>query len=89
VPRRRRSWPVSRSANWGWVARVEEMADSQPEYILRLRPLASPVPAVVRLRKALKCLLRSYGLRCEDLVEVHHATTPPSHDDCAGRARAG
>jgi len=36
------------------------------DYHLTLRPLPdrSGVPAIIRLRRALKLLLRSYGLRC-------------------------
>ena len=32
-------------------------------------------PVIIRLRRALKCLLRSYGLRC-DRAEIH--ATPPT-----------
>jgi hypothetical protein len=35
-----------------------------PDYRLTLRPLAAGCPADVRLRRALKCLLGRFGLRC-------------------------
>src|SRR5262245_11585194 len=37
---------------------------------LTLRPLRDTVPAVVRLRRALKCLLRSFGLKCVGVEQV-------------------
>jgi hypothetical protein len=44
---------------------------------LTLRPLRDPdgVPAVVRIRSALKCLLRRFRLRCEKIEPVVTATT--------------
>jgi hypothetical protein len=42
---------------------------AEPDYLLRLRPLASPLSGVVWLRKVLKFLAR-YGLRCVDVREV-------------------
>jgi hypothetical protein len=47
-------------------------------YTLVLKPLADEVPAIVRLRRALKCLLRSYGLRCLSCVESRKETS--EHD---------
>jgi hypothetical protein len=41
-----------------------------PDYHLVLRPLRSDVPAVIRLRKALKMLLRDFGLRCVRIEQV-------------------
>jgi hypothetical protein len=35
-----------------------------------LRPLPGAVPAAVRLRRALKCLLRAFALRCTALEVV-------------------
>ncbi len=46
-------------------------------FTLVLRPLKSDVPPIIRLRRALKALLRSYGLRCVD----HRMTPTPSHED--------
>jgi hypothetical protein len=40
------------------------MAEQQTEHVVRLRPLPDQVPAAVRLQRALKCLGRSFGLRC-------------------------
>ena len=37
---------------------------------LELEALADGVPAVVRLRRALKCLLRAFGLRCRSVADV-------------------
>ena len=40
------------------------------DYVLVLRPLASDVPAAVRLRRALKILLRVFRLRVVDVREL-------------------
>lgn len=43
----------------------------KPHFLLELRPLASdPRDPTYRLRRALKVLLRSFGLRCVKLEEV-------------------
>jgi hypothetical protein len=34
------------------------------QFTLTLQPLKSDIPATVRIRAALKTLLRAYGLRC-------------------------
>jgi hypothetical protein len=39
--------------------------------LLVLRPLADPAPPAVRLRRALKTLLRAYGLRCTWLEGIN------------------
>jgi hypothetical protein len=46
-------------------------ARSQVEYKLTLRPEPdkSDPAGIRRLRRALKCLLRSFGLRCTDIQE--------------------
>ena len=36
-------------------------------FIIEVRPLPDAVPAEVRLRRALKTLLRAFGLRCESI----------------------
>jgi hypothetical protein len=41
-----------------------------PAVRLTLVAQPDPAPADVRLRRALKCLLRSFGLRCVEVVEV-------------------
>lgn len=63
----------------------------QPRYRLLLQAQAGPVPAVVRLRRALKCLLRSFGLKCVAVEEVwteqadasgeSPAVVPPAGDE--------
>jgi hypothetical protein len=42
----------------------------QRDFVIRLRPLNGDGPAVVRLRRALKCLLRSFRLKAVEVVEV-------------------
>lgn len=44
---------------------------NRPEYKLTLRPLPdkSDPAGIRRLRRALKCLLRSFGLQCVDIRE--------------------
>ena len=46
------------------------------DYHLVLRPLASDVPAEVRLGRALKCLLRVYALRAVSVRE--QSEKPPA-----------
>jgi hypothetical protein len=47
------------------------MPEVGPEYHLILTPLAGySVPPVVRLRKALKALARSFGLACRSAREL-------------------
>jgi hypothetical protein len=41
-----------------------EPPDGKPRYHLVVEALPDVVPAAVRLRRALKCLLRSFGLKC-------------------------
>jgi hypothetical protein len=41
-----------------------------PEYVVRLKALPDAVPAAVRLKRALKCLLRSFGLRAVRVEEL-------------------
>jgi hypothetical protein len=49
--------------------------DNNKSITLTLRPLPSDIPATVRIRMALKCLLRTYRLRCTDI------STPPEEND--------
>ena len=50
----------------------------EPDYRITLRPAPGhATPGIVRLRKALKCLLRSYGLRCIYIA----ASDPPAVTD--------
>lgn len=48
----------------------------RPEYRLTLRPLPdkSDPAGIRRLRRALKCLLRSFGLQCIDISETQDST---------------
>jgi hypothetical protein len=55
-----------------------------PDYHLVLRPLPCAVPAVVRVRKALKTLLRAFGLKCVR-IEEKLAEGP----NCGGNQHAG
>jgi hypothetical protein len=52
---------------------------------VELRPLASDVPAIVRLRIALKRLLRCHGLRAVDVREIpagdKQTSKPPTAKD--------
>ena len=43
---------------------------SRYKLTLRAIPEADAPPDAIRLRRALKCLLRSWGLRCERIEEV-------------------
>jgi hypothetical protein len=40
------------------------MTHKPPEFLLSLRAEGAGPPGIIRLRRALKCLLRSCGLRC-------------------------
>lgn len=57
-----------------------------PEYVLHLRALPSDIPPVIRLRRALKTLLRSHRLRCVSVSEAKGADAP---DVGASADRAG
>lgn len=49
-----------------------EMLQRQParDWQLTLKPLPGPVPPVVRMRRILKSLLRTYGFRCTKVEEI-------------------
>src|SRR5262245_45722859 len=47
-----------------------------PTYRLTLRAMRGPPHAVIRLRKALKTLLRVYRLRCVDVENVKDDSPP-------------
>ena len=52
-------------------------------YTLTLRPLKSDVPPIIRLRRVLKSLLRTYDFRCVDHREtptLSHAIPPTAND---------
>ena len=48
----------------------------RPTYRITLEARQGGSPAAVRLRMALKCLLRSFGLVCRECVEVKPAEPP-------------
>jgi hypothetical protein len=47
-----------------------------PRFQLVLRSLPSGYPAIARLKRALKCLLRTFEFRCVECVQLHD--DPPS-----------
>jgi hypothetical protein len=55
----------------------------ETEWIITLRPLPDTVPATVRLRAALKTLLRCYRLRCTNIdarpPPLRNGKLPPKH----------
>ncbi len=57
-----------------------------PVIVIRLVARADAVPAMVRLRRALKALDRSYGFRCIDVqAEVDESQVRRVKDDSARR----
>jgi hypothetical protein len=46
------------------------------DWVIVLRPLKSEVPAVVRVRRALKYLLRTHGLECTHILDRLPASPP-------------
>jgi hypothetical protein len=59
------------------------MPDPPAEFLVRLRALPDRVPGPVRLRRALKCLLRSFGLRA---VRVEPLPAEPGASQAAADA---
>jgi len=47
-----------------------EAKPSKPVFKLTLQTLPGSVPAIIRLRGALKTLLRAFGLKCISVEEV-------------------
>ena len=45
-------------------------------YTLTIRSLPHRVPAIIRLRKLLKVLLRGFGFKVVKIVEDDHTTAP-------------
>lgn len=54
-----------------------------PIYQLRLTPTGDGPPPIRRLQAALKCLLRSFGLRCVSVTEVQ--PEPSETDQTTGK----
>jgi hypothetical protein len=53
------------------------MPDPGPDYEIIVRPLPGfSAPPVVRLRRALKCLARSFGLACRSVREIGPPAAP-------------
>jgi hypothetical protein len=46
------------------------------QYTLQIQSLPSSIPSPIRLRKLLKCVLRTYGFRCTDFREIQHNEQP-------------
>jgi hypothetical protein len=63
------------------------VSDRPPDvFVVKLRALAGRVPAVVRLRGALKVLLRSFGLKCIAVEEAAPPAAPGGpRSDAGGR----
>jgi hypothetical protein len=47
-------------------------------YIITLHAEPDQVPEIIRVRRALKCLLRSFGLRCTRIEEAHNNEQLPA-----------
>lgn len=63
------------------------MKDQPGDYHLHIRPLASDVPARVRLRRLLKYALRQCGFRC--LFPVEEISCEPPADPARTPPRNG
>jgi len=46
------------------------MADARPTYRLTFTATKDPVPTICRLKRLLKTLLRVYGFRCIEVIEL-------------------
>jgi hypothetical protein len=62
------------------------MSDTdRPVYHLTLRSEpGQAAPVEVRLRRALKCLLRTFGFRCVGIMDVTHRSPAEARAACAG-----
>jgi hypothetical protein len=69
---------------------ADEPEDFPPTWVL-LRPLKDPwgVPASIRFRRALKCLLRSYGIRVERVTGKLPQEVEQSEQTTSRAARVG
>jgi hypothetical protein len=52
-----------------------------PEYLIKLRPTPSDIPAEIRLRRLLKIALRSCQLRCTSVSETPNASEQDGRRD--------
>ena len=60
------------------------------EYVLVVRPLPHDVPPVIRLRRCLKVMLRTHGLRAVSVsIRGAHTDSPDGLPRTAGRKAAG
>jgi hypothetical protein len=55
----------------------EKRRHNKPRYALVLTALPSDIPPVIRLRRLLKALRRTYGFRCEHIRPLEPAAAPP------------
>jgi hypothetical protein len=51
------------------------------DFRLTIRPGADAVPAIARLRRLLKMLLRGYGFRCVAIEELPASVAPSAQDE--------
>jgi len=68
---------------------AEQEGEPRPDYRLTLRPLPGAAPAVVRLRRLLKSLLRAYGFRAlavEELARADDRGPQLGGDDATGHS---
>ena len=65
------------------------MSNEPERYTLTLQAVPNwGTPGVQRLRAALKCLLRSFGLRCVNLAEERKTVPTRDKSDCCPADRA-
>jgi hypothetical protein len=55
-----------------------------PRYLIELEVEPGPGPPMVRIRRALKWLLRRFGLRCRDIRAISPASAGPPSGAPAG-----
>lgn len=64
------------------VLSLLDQGDRWPDLVLTLRVRSATIPPAVRVRKALKALLRAYGLRCLEIRDAKYGDpveeAPPS-----------
>lgn len=59
------------------------MTTARDPWILRIEPLPCEVPAVNRVRSALKLLLRRFRLKCTAILESSDNAQPAKHEESA------
>lgn len=63
------------------IPEQEQPAADGADWVLVLKPLPSDIPAEVRMKRLLKCLLRGYQMRC---VSVSAHVPPNSTTSTSG-----